>query len=110
GQLPEWAQRVLLGEAVWQWTALALVLALFAGTMTACYVWADHWDRRVPDRSSQIGKILFVITLIGLSRLLAAFIDHGINISGRALVAIQLVLDVIAFAAAGWLIALVLAL
>jgi MscS family membrane protein len=108
--LPQWSREVFLEEAVWQWIALGLVLALFAGAMGACYVWANRWDKRRPGRSSQIGKIVFVIALIGLTRLLAAFVDDGINLSGRPLVIVQLVLDMIAFAAAGWLIALVLAL
>jgi MscS family membrane protein len=108
--LPAWAQAVFLDEAVWQWIALGLTLALFAGAMTACYIWADRWDKRHPGGISQIGKILFVIALIGLTRLLAAFVDHGINVSGRALVIAELVLDVIAFTAGGWLIALVLTL
>jgi MscS family membrane protein len=108
--LPAWAQAVFLDEAVWQWIALGLTLALFAGTMTACYIWADRWDKRHPGSTSQIGKILFVIALIGLTRLLAAFVDHGINVSGRALIVAELMLDVIAFAAGGWLIALVLTL
>jgi MscS family membrane protein len=108
--LPDWSREVLLEEAVWQWIALGLVLALFAGTTGTGYVWANRWDKRDPGRSSQIGKILFVIALIGLTRLLAAFVDDGINLSGRPLVIVQLMLDVIAFAAGGWLIALVLAL
>jgi MscS family membrane protein len=108
--LPAWAQEVFLDEAVWQWIALGLTLALFAGTMTACYVWADRWDKRNPRGTSQIGKILFVIALISLTRLLSGFVADGINVSGRTLVIATLVLDVIAFAAGGWLIALLLTL
>ena len=108
--LPAWAEGVFLDEAVWQWLALGLTLALFAGTMIACYIWANRWDKRGPGGISQIGKILFVVALIGLTRLLAAFVEDGINISGRTLVIVALVLDVIAFAAGGWLIALVLTL
>jgi MscS family membrane protein len=108
--LPEWTQQVFLDEAVWQWMALGLMLALFAGAMVACYVWANRWDKRDPDRPSQIGKILFVIALISLTRLLAAVVEDGINVSGRTLVVVELVLDVIAFTGGGWLVALVLAL
>jgi MscS family membrane protein len=108
--LPAWAEGVILDEAVWQWLALGLTLALFAGAMTACYIWANRWDKRGPGGMTQIGKVLFVVALIGLTRLLAAFVENGINISGRPLVIVALVLDVIAFAAGGWLIALVLTL
>jgi MscS family membrane protein len=108
--LPDWTQGVFLDEAVWQWIALLLMLALFAGLMTACYLWANRWDKRHPNRSSQVGKILFVVALMSLSRLFVAFIDYGINISGRVLVVVDFALQVIAFAAGGWLIALVLTL
>jgi MscS family membrane protein len=108
--LPGWAQEVVLDEAVWQWIALVLMLAIFAGTMAASYIWASRWDKRHRRGTSQIGKILFVVALIGLTRLLIVFVDNGINVSGKALVVVELVLDVIAFAAVGWLIALVLAL
>jgi MscS family membrane protein len=108
--LPEWTEEVFLDEAVWQWIALGLVLALFAGAMIACYAWANRWDKRDPGRPSQVGKILFVMALIGLTRLLAAVVDDAINISGRTLVIVELVLDVMAFTAGGWLIALLLAL
>lgn len=108
--LPGWAQGVFLDEAVWQWIALVLMLALFASSMIACYIWARRWDKRSHGGTSQIGKILFVTALIGLTRLLVVFVDDGINVSGKALVVVQFVLDVIAFAAGGWLIALFLAL
>jgi MscS family membrane protein len=108
--LPGWAGEVFLDEAVWQWIALALMLVLFASTMVACYVWASRWDKRSRRGRSQIGKILFVVALISLTRLLIVFVDDGINVSGRALVVVELVLDVIAFAAGGWLIALILTL
>jgi len=108
--LPEWAGVVFLDEAIWQWIALVLTLALFASVMIACYVWARRWDKRSRGGRSPIGKILFVIALISLTRLLVVFVDDGINLSGRVLVVVELVLDVIAFSAGGWLIALVLAL
>ncbi len=99
---------LLLDEAVWQWIALLLVLALFVSTLTACYILASRWDRRHRGGTSQIGKILFVIALMSLSRWIVAFVDHGINISGDILIIVELALEVIAFAAGGWLIALVL--
>jgi MscS family membrane protein len=108
--LPAWAHEVVLDEAVWQWIALVLMLALFASTMTACYILANRWDKRSSRGTSQIGKILFVIALISLTRLLTVFVHDGINVSGRTLVIVELVLDVIAFAAGGWLIALILTL
>jgi MscS family membrane protein len=108
--LPAWTRGVVLEEAVWQWLALGLTLALAGGIMTACYLWANRWDKRKPGATSQIGKILFVITLIGVTRLLAAFVEAGINLSGKILVLVELILDVITFAAGGWLIALLLAL
>lgn len=108
--LPDWTQGVFLDEAIWQWIALLLMLALFAGVMAACYHWANRWDERHPNRRSQVGKILFVMALMSLSRLFVAFVDHGINISGRVLVIVDFILQVIAFAAGGWLIALVLTL
>ncbi|HEX5078504.1 MAG TPA: mechanosensitive ion channel family protein [Geminicoccaceae bacterium] len=110
GALPSWSTKAFLGEAAWQWIALGLTLALFAFAMTACYVWARRWDNRRRRTTSQVGKILFVIALIGLTRLLAAFVENGINVSGRPLIIVEFVLDVIAFAAGGWLIALVLTL
>ena len=108
--LPAWAQEVVLNEAVWQWIALVLVLAMFVATTIVCYIWADRWDRGARRSTSQIGKIMFVVAAIGLTRFLILFVDHGINVSGRALVVVQLVLDVIAFAGGGWLVALVLTL
>lgn len=108
--LPQWTQKAFLDEAVWQWLALLLMLALFAGIMTACYIWANRWDKRHPKGTSQIGKILFVMALMSLSRLIVAFVDYGINISGRVLVIVDFILQLIAFAAGGWLIALILTL
>ncbi|MGH6916575.1 MAG: mechanosensitive ion channel family protein, partial [Geminicoccaceae bacterium] len=106
--LPAWAQEVFLDEAVWQWIALLLTLALFGGIMTACCIWANRWDKRRQKGTSQVGKILFVMALMSLSWLLVAFVGHGINISGRVLVIVDFMLQIIAFAAGGWLIALVL--
>jgi MscS family membrane protein len=45
-----------------------------------------------------------------LSRLFVAFVDHGVNISGEVLIIVEIILELIAFAAGGWLIALILTL
>jgi MscS family membrane protein len=110
GALPDWSQKVVLGEAVWQWIALFALLAVFVGTMTACYLLGSRWDRRHWGGASQVGKILFVVALMILSRLFVAFVDHGINMSGDILIFVEIVLELIAFAAGGWLIALILTL
>ena len=107
--LPVWSDTVILEEALWQWIALLLVLILFVATMSILYLWANRWDKR-RRRGSQIGKILFVITLLGLSQLFVAFVDHGINISGEVLVVVEVALEVMVYVAGGWLVALFLTL
>jgi MscS family membrane protein len=77
--------------------------------MSILYLWANRWDKR-RRRGSQIGKILFVITLLGLSQLFVAFVDHGINISGEVLVVVEVALEVMVYVAGGWLVALFLTL
>jgi MscS family membrane protein len=108
--LPGWTQTVFLDEAIWQWIALVVLLILFVGAMTGCYLLGSRWDRRHWGGASQLGKITFVVALMILSRLFVAFVDHGVNISGEVLIIVEIILELIAFAAGGWLIALILTL
>jgi MscS family membrane protein len=107
--LPAWSEQVVLEEALWQWLALLLSLALFIAVMTILFLWAAHWDKR-RRRGSQVGKILFVIALLSLSQLFVAFVDHGINTSGEVLVVVEVALQVMVYIAGGWLVALLLTL
>jgi MscS family membrane protein len=100
--LPAWARAVFLGQALWQWLALALLLVPSA----ALIVPLRRWSRRRPfDDSlrSHLRRIVVPVALLLLCFLLRDFVLLQIGLAGGASTAAHLVFRSIMVLAAAWL-------
>ncbi len=104
--LPDWAQAVYLGKALWQWLAFALLLGLAA----ALVLLVRRWSRLRPrDDSvrSHLRRMSVPVAVLLFSLLLRNFGLRQIGMTGTSVLAVDLALHAIMVLASAWLAMLV---
>lgn len=104
--LPDWAQATYLGQALWQWLALVLLLGLAA----ALVVLVRRWSRRRPrDDSlrSHLRRMAVPLAVLLLGFVLHDFSLRQIGLIGASVVAVNLAIRGLMVLAAAWLAMLV---
>ena len=66
--LPAWSKTVVLGEAIWQWIGLAIVIAVGILSIRPLLRWGRRWDKRERDAKphKRLGLPLAVAASIGI--------------------------------------------
>ena len=98
--LPAWMKRALLQLAVWQWIALASVLALGAGLLWPL----SRWTRRRKRRATVAwhwGNLVLSFGVVAVAAGLIYFTEDQIGISGTVQVILNNALWVVFFVATG---------
>jgi MscS family membrane protein len=80
--LPDWATRVVFGQGVWQWIALALLLGGTALAFRALYWLGTRWDRqqRSGRASRRLGGPVASLLAFGLAHLVYLIAFRGIGL------------------------------
>jgi len=100
--LPDWVQDVYLGQALWQWLALSLLLVAAA----ALVVLVRRWSRRhPPDDSvrSHLRRMAVPVAILVLGFLLRIFVIGQIGLVGTMVAVVHLALRGIMVLAGAWL-------
>ena len=99
--LPDWARIPFLGQTLWQW--LGMVFSLVFGGLVVWLIYRMEYHRsRKRDASTwQVGKLLFPISGMALTILIGYFIDLQINITGKVVTVVTVILELGFFVFAG---------
>jgi MscS family membrane protein len=94
-KLPEWMKVGYLGQAVWQWIAMVMILLL--GDLSMWLVWL--WHKKQKDRSSKwnwrLERLLFPLYAMLVCIAMEYLIDEQINITGDVLSWVSMMLELL---------------
>ena len=95
--LPEWADTPFLGQTLWQWISMSLLLLL--GGLLVWWIYLLEFHRSAKREASpwQVGKLIFPISGMALSLIIDYFVDEQINITGDVLTVLSIGLELIFF-------------
>ncbi|WP_269581385.1 mechanosensitive ion channel domain-containing protein [Roseibium sp. Sym1] len=101
---PAWLHFHLADQAYWQWLALMVLLAAFAGLL-GIYVRWRRWRAVSVNEGARIGQALVnPVLVIVAANLFRYLCEDQINITGTALVAIGTTTTAIVWSATAWLV------
>jgi len=81
--IPLWATKIVLGQGIWQWIALALTLAAFLLVLRGLYRAGVRWDASVGEGSMawlRFGIPMALLIAIGLAELVYRFAVFGLGL------------------------------
>ena len=95
--LPEWADTPFLGQTLWQWISMSLLLLL--GGLLVWWIYRLEFHRSAEREASpwQVGKLIFPISGMALSLIIEYFVDEQINITGDVLTVLSIGLNLLFF-------------
>ena len=107
---PSWAYIVVLDNTAWQWIGVAAIAGAAVMLALAVCLWGRRWDRRREGMSarSRFGQPLAATFVILLTPFVTLLLKDAVNLTGQALVASQLALSAVRYAAIAWLVALII--
>lgn len=100
--LPSWTRVEYLDQAVWQWAALGLGIALAVGFLVGVY---RFQKRRAPARKPlgrHLRQLLVPLLTILVAWLFGLYVDEIINITGPVLRAVDAATDLVRVLAMAW--------
>jgi MscS family membrane protein len=107
--LPVWSKKIVLGEAIWQWLVLTLIIVLGATILVPVLYWGHQWDEQHANAQplmqfgAPLGLLAGVLYLYG-SRLV---LFQGANFSGDSWIILSYVIWALIFIGLGWFIILI---
>ncbi len=102
-ELPEWTRKPFMGQTVWQWTGLFLVLAVLFGALFAFGRYRRRQAVSISAVRRTIGKVVMPVLTIAVAALAWHIIGGHLNITGLPYVVANTVLHAAAYLAAAWL-------
>jgi MscS family membrane protein len=102
--LPRWTKTVILGEAVWQWLTLIIVLVLAFLLVRLLLILGRRWDTRHRDATASkrfggpVAVLFGILVLIGTRLLLV----YGAKLVGGYWIALSIGLWTLIFCGIGW--------
>jgi len=105
-RLPDWATQVVAGRAVWQWLAVAGLLAVVAVAVPLLIGLGRRWDRRHRDKGPwmRFGLPLALLLVVGLCAAASAVTEKGIGLLDAPLDVVVHVLLAVQILALCWLV------
>jgi len=104
--LPAWSMHVVLGEALWQWITLAVVMAIAAPLIWVLLTVGRRWDKRQKTiRDSSRCGMPAAVLLSTLVLIACRFVlQYGAKLSSELWVVLSYTLWLLIFTGIGWLV------
>ncbi len=104
--LPLWAHTIVLGNGIWQWLALALIVLIATALIFFLYRWGKAWDEKFTEENDWLcfGVPLALIGAIVIALLVRLIVTDGIWLFGTGNRIVSYGLWTVIFGAAAWLI------
>jgi MscS family membrane protein len=93
--MPAWLKQPYLGETLWQWLALGLLLLASGGVLCLIFVWQS---RRFGVFGERLGCMTLPVSGMALAKGLGYLIDQQVGITGELLLSLELALDCVFYA------------
>ncbi len=94
-KLPEWMKEGYLGQAVWQWIAMIMILLLGDLSMWGVWLWHKKQKHRTRKWNWRWERLLFPLYAMLICVVMEYLIDNQINITGEVLSWISMLLKLI---------------
>jgi MscS family membrane protein len=98
--LPEWSEKLLLDQTIWQWFALVLFIMSALAVVVVLQKALKPQREGLPALKKHLRKILIQAALIMISLSLYRIISHHINLTGKPLYVLGSILTFISWLAA----------
>lgn len=107
--LPAWSKVVVLGEAIWQWLGLALVMVTAFLLVRWLLRWGRRWDERHRNAGTltRFGTPLSVVASVGVIYACRYVLLEAIRLISDVWIPLSFVLWTFMFIGIGWLILLI---
>ncbi|TIH18007.1 mechanosensitive ion channel family protein [Marinifilum sp. JC120] len=93
--LPEWMKKGYLGQAVWQWVLLVLIIALGGFSMWIFWLWHRTLKYRAHNWSWRMERLLFPVYAMFVCSFLSYFVAEQINITGDVLSFVTMMMELV---------------
>ncbi|NDV22142.1 mechanosensitive ion channel family protein [Desulfovibrio sp. JC022] len=94
-KLPEWMKGGYLGQAVWQWIALALIVILGGSSLWGFWLWHRAQKNRSRKWSWRLERLLFPLYAMLVCIVIEYIVDDQINITGDVLSVVTMLMELI---------------
>jgi MscS family membrane protein len=108
-KMPAWSKQIVLGQALWQWLGLAVVVAAAVAAARALLLWGRRWDERHAGAAprTRFGLPAALLACIAVAYAARLIILLVLGFIGDAWTPLSTLIWVLIFAALGWLVVLV---
>lgn len=100
--MPEWLRTPILGQSVWKWLALAVVIALFALILWFAY-WLSQWGSEERPFLQALARLALPVIVLVATPAVAYVALAQINIIGEVGGAIELIVTATIYLAGAWI-------